>query len=183
MTDFPLMKREKVEHILRAAGNATGRDKFVLIGSAAVVAWRDAVPVELAMSRDIDLFAYDAPDADDISDQLDGALGQASNFDMTFGYYCDGVGPETAKLPSEWRTRAIEFSSSNTNGVTAIVPDPNDIALSKAVAWRDKDVDWLRAAARHLIIDVKVMIARLDEMQEPERESLRTRLTGLAARP
>ena len=57
MNTPPLMKREKVEHILRAAGRITGKRQFVLIGSAAIVAWREVVPPELAMSRDIDLFA------------------------------------------------------------------------------------------------------------------------------
>lgn len=156
-----LLKREKVEHILRAAGRITGQRRFVLIGSAAVAAWREMLPVELIMSRDIDLFAFDVPDAEAISDQLDGAIGQASDFDQTFGYYCDGVGPETARLPSDWRSRAMEFSNANTEGVVALVPEPNDIALSKLYAWRPKDIRWLRAAARNSVIDASQMRSRL----------------------
>ncbi|MGH6949570.1 MAG: DUF6036 family nucleotidyltransferase [Vitreimonas sp.] len=179
------MKREKVEHILRAAGRITGKRQFVLIGSAAIVAWREVVPPELAMSRDIDLFAYDAPDVDEISDQLDGALGQASQFDQTFGYYCDGVGPETAIMPSDWRDRAIEFSNSNTEGVAAVVPEPNDIALSKLCAWRPKDVAWLRAAMANLIVDSDVMRARLERMPSggPDLGDLSARIDVLCRPP
>jgi hypothetical protein len=161
MNSPPLMKREKVEHILRAAGRVTGKKTFVLIGSAAIVAWRDLVPMELAISRDVDMFAYDTPDAEQVSDQLDGALGQASDFDQTFGYYCDGVGPETAVLPANWRERALEFSSGRTEGVVALVPDPDDIALSKLCAWRPKDVEWLRVAVRNFVVDPEKMRTRI----------------------
>lgn len=87
------------------------------------------------MSRDVDLFAYDAPDAEDVADKLDGAMGQASPFDDEYGYYCDGVGEETAILPEDWLERSKVYSSAASGGVEAIVPEPNDIALSKAVAW------------------------------------------------
>ena len=115
---------------------------------------------------------------------MDGAIGQASNFDQTFGYYCDGVGPETAILPVDWRSRAIEFSNANTGGVVALVPDPNDIALSKVVAWREKDIEWLRAAAQHLIIEPKTMEERLNRLPPTsiERDELARRIASLVGR-
>lgn len=184
MDPSPLMKREKVEHILRAAGEVTRRARFVLIGSAAIVAWREIVPPELAMSRDIDLFAYDAPDADDVSSELDGSLGQASAFDDAFGYYCDGVGPETAILLDDWLACAIEFTTPETGGVVAIVPEPNDIALSKLVAWRPKDIDWLQAATRHGIIVPSVMLDRVDRMPDKDvsRAVMEQRIASLLVR-
>ncbi len=141
-----MMGRDKVDHILRAAGALTHRNRFVLIGAAAIFAWREIVPPELSLTRDVDLFALDVPDdeADSIADELDGSLGQASQFDDTFGYYCDGVGPETAILPTDWRDRAKEYASPNTGGVTAVVPHPDDIGLAKLCAGRPKDIDWLR---------------------------------------
>jgi hypothetical protein len=99
-----MMRRDKVDHVLRAAGDVTGQSRFVLIGSAAIVAWRAIVPPEMAMSRDIDLFALDAADPEGVADQLVGSLGQASQFGATYGYCCDGVGPETAILPSDWES-------------------------------------------------------------------------------
>lgn len=168
----PLMKREKVEHILRAAGVATGLNQFVVVGTAAIVAWREVVPPELAMSRDVDLFAYDVPNAEQVSDLLDGVLGQASNFDANFGYYCDGVGSESALMPDDWMTRSIRFSTPSTNGVVAIVPEPNDIAISKLHAWRPKDVDWLRAAVAAGILDIDVMRSRLSAVSDPRADKV-----------
>ena len=184
MTQSPLMKREKVEHILRAAGRVTGKKVFVLIGSAAIVAWREMIPPELAISRDVDLFAYDTPDVDEIADSLDGALGQASAFDQTFGYYCDGVGADTALLPTDWRDRALTFSTPNTEGVTALVPEPNDIALSKLFAWRPKDIDWLRVAVATRIIDPDTMRDRSVAMPaSANRPALLARIDALAVTP
>jgi len=153
-----MMGSAKVDHILRAAGAATGQKRFVLIGSAAIFAWRELVPPLMAMTREVDLFAYDVADSDHagrISDELDASLGQHSSFDETLGYNCDGVGPETAILPLDWPDRAKEYANPNTGGVTAIVPEPDDIAVSKLCAGREKDFTWLVEASRNSIIDLE----------------------------
>jgi hypothetical protein len=158
-----MMTLAKVEHILRAAGNATGHKAFVLIGSSAIFIWSQIVPEAMAMSREADLFANvpDADEADRIADELDAILGQASPFDDAYGYYCDGVGPETAILPTDWRGRAKLYASASTGGVSALVPEPHDLALSKLSAGREKDMDWLAAAIEASIVSVGGMRARL----------------------
>jgi hypothetical protein len=180
-----MLNKQRVDHILRAAGVVTGKTKFVLIGSAAVAAWRSDLPEIMMISRDVDLFAYDAPDAAEVADLLDGALGQASQFDAEFGYYCDGVEPETAVLPGNWRDRAKLYSNPATNGVEALAPEPNDIALSKVVAWRPKDVAWLRAAVSAGIVEVETMIGRLAYMpaRAGDIADLKTRLDSLRLEP
>ncbi|MDO8377422.1 DUF6036 family nucleotidyltransferase [Phenylobacterium sp.] len=176
-----MMLIQNVNHILRAAGEVTGQTRFVLIGSAAVIAWRRVVPVEMAMTREVDLFAYDVEDVDGVSEELDGSLGQGSNFDNTFGYYCDGVGAETAILPTDWLDRAMEYRTPEAPGITAIVPEPEDIALAKLCAWRPKDISWLVAAARGAIIKLDVMRARLQHMpaRAGDFEELSARLLRL----
>lgn len=96
------MEINAVDHILRAAGAATGQSRFVLVGSAAIFAWRAVVPSEMAMTREADLFAYDVDrdTAERISDTLDGVLGQSSQFDEAYGYYCDGGWPGNRNPPS-----------------------------------------------------------------------------------
>lgn len=161
-----MMDLSKVEHILRAAGDATGHGTFVVIGSAAIFLWERDVPGAMAISREADLFAagVGAAEVDRISDELDAILGQASSFDETYGYYCDGVGEETAILPRDWRRRAKAYSSPATAGVTALVPHPNDLALAKLCAGREKDMAWLAAGVEHGLITVREMRSRLDEL-------------------
>lgn len=162
------MNRKQLEHVLRAAGVATGHRRFVLIGSAAVFAWRETVSPVLAISREVDLFVdgQDAEETERVADELDGVLGQASSFDETFGYHCDGVGPETAILPLDWRDRAGEFQTPATGGVMALAPEPNDLALSKLAAGRAKDMAWLLAAADEGLVDFRILGERLSRMPD-----------------
>lgn len=161
------MNRPSLDHILRSARKVTGLDRFVLIGSAAILAWRDLVPPRMVMSREADLFAFEVDNVDEVADELEGVLGQGSIFDETFGYYCDGVGEQTAVLPTDWLVRSKEYSSPATEGAIAIVPSPNDIALAKLCAWREKDRDWLIVAQSHGIISIVGMKALL--LMMPER--------------
>ncbi len=161
-----MMDLSKVEHILRAAGDATGHGTFVVIGTAAIFLWERDVPGAMAISREADLFAagVDTAEVERISDELDAILGQASSFDETYGYYCDGVGEETAILPRDWRKRAKTYSSPATGGVTALVPHPDDLALAKLCAGREKDMAWLATGVEHGLITVGEMRSRLNEL-------------------
>jgi hypothetical protein len=42
-----------------------------------------------------------------LAGKLDGALGDGSQFQRTYGYYAHGVGPETAKAPAGWEDRLV----------------------------------------------------------------------------
>ena len=48
--------------------------------------------------------------------------------------------------------------------LTVICPDLHDIAVSKCVAGRDKDADWVRALLRHHMITIDRLIARLKQL-------------------
>ncbi|MFX7548846.1 DUF6036 family nucleotidyltransferase, partial [Acinetobacter baumannii] len=86
---------------------------------------------------------------------------QNSAFHNEFGYYSDGVSPETATMPRDWQDRAIEYHGPDCPGVTAIVPEENDIALAKLVAWREKDRIWLAHGLNAGILHLETMADRL----------------------
>ena len=97
------MTREQLEHVIRAAAAITKELSFVVIGSQAVLLpYPDAHP-DLLVSRELDLYPAMAPEK---SDLIEGAIGALSQFDETFGYYADGVSPETAVMPPDWMGRA-----------------------------------------------------------------------------
>ena len=137
----------------------------MLVGSAAIFAWLELVPESMAMSREADLYAADVSEAEAelIADQLEN-IGHHSDFDETYGYYADGVGPETAVLPNDWRDRSKVYETPATKGVQGIVPHPEDIALSKLCAGREKDLDWVSAAYGAQLIDLDTMVARLEKL-------------------
>jgi hypothetical protein len=54
--------------------------------------------------------------------------------------------------------------------VTVICPEVHDLAVSKCVAGRDKDADFVRALFKHRMIELPVMlerIAKLDSAKYP----------------
>ena len=80
-----------------------------------------------------------------LADKIDGAIGEGSQFHQTYGYYAQGVGPETAVLPNGWIDRVHRVQSAGTNQRVGYCLDPLDLFMSKAAAGRDKDREFCMA--------------------------------------
>lgn len=178
-----MMSREKLAHILRAIAGVTGEARLVLIGSATVLLRARNIPLAMLNTNEIDVYPPDAADCEYFVDLVSGALGRGSQFDRTFNYFGDGVSPTTAKMPGDWRERSKAVKVPGAPGVEVIVPDLNDIALAKMMAWRDKDRDWLIAGVRSKILDPRLMRERIallppDETPAPE---IQRRMDSVAA--
>ena len=152
------MKRHELEHVLRAAAAIAQENSFVVVGSQAILMAFPYAPEELLASRELDLYPALHPEKADL---IDGAIGAMSSFDQTFGYHADGVGPDTAVMPNDWHTRETLYYLGE---VTVICPEVHDLAVSKCVAGRDKDADFVRALFRHAMIDLSVMIERIAQL-------------------
>ncbi len=149
------MTRQQLEHVLRAAAAIADVNSFVVVGSQAVLLLFPDPPPELLVSREVDLYPAMHPERADL---IDGAIGALSSFDETFGYYADGVGPETATMPGDWMDRATLHYIGD---VTAICPDIHDLAVSKCAAGRDKDADYVRVLLRTGMVDAATLEARI----------------------
>ena len=155
------MQRSQLEHLIRAAGAIAEDDSIVVIGSQAILASVSSPPPGLVKSMEADLFPLNHPER---SDMIDGAIGEASQFHDTYGYYAQGVGPETALLPSSWRKRLHKLVGPNTQGVTGYCLDPHDLALAKYAAARPKDREFNRVLINHGIVKKKMLLSLLSEM-------------------
>ncbi|CAN5152371.1 hypothetical protein BH11PSE9_BH11PSE9_35370 [soil metagenome] len=149
------MNREQLEHVLRAAAAIANENSLVVVGSQAVLLSFPDAPVALLVSREVDLYPALHPER---SELIDGAIGALSSFDETFGYHADGVGPETAVMPADWMQRA---SLHYIGDVTAICPEIHDLAVSKCVAAREKDADFVRTLLEEQMIDIETLRARI----------------------
>jgi hypothetical protein len=152
------MQRAQLEHIIRAAAGITGAKEFVIVGSQAVLGQFPNPPEELTVSVEADLFSFRSPNDADL---IDGSIGEASPFHQTFGYYAHGVTEQTAVLPDGWRPRLIPIQNENTGGGTGLCLEVNDLAVSKLVAGREKDLDFVRAMLRHRLARPEVIRERL----------------------
>lgn len=152
------MKRSELEHIIRAAGAIAEDDDIVIVGSQSVLGQFPLAPASLLVSAEADVFPRRDPAR---SDLVDGAIGEGSSFHEQFGYYAQGVDETTATLPRNWKRRLIPVRNENTRGVTGWCLEVHDLAISKYVAGRPKDVAFTRELARHRMIVESTLVARL----------------------
>lgn len=152
------MKRHEIEHVLRAAAAISQESSFVVVGSQAVGLLIDSPPEELLFSAELDLYPSLHPEKADL---IDGAIGALSMFHDTFGYHADGVGPETATLPSDWMQRAKLVYLGD---ITAICPDLHDLAVSKCAAGRSKDADFVRVLLRDHLVELETLLQRIAKL-------------------
>ena len=164
------MQRPQLEHIIRAAAGITGAKEFVIIGSQAVLGQFPNSPDELLVSIEADLFSPRSP-AD--ADLIDGSIGEGSPFHQTFGYYAHGVAEETAVLPADWKKRLVPIHNENTGGGTGLCLEIHDLAVSKLIAGREKDLSFVRVLLHHRLAKAELYQARLATTPVlPERRDL-----------
>lgn len=140
------MTRDELEHIVRASGDITDQYEFVIVGSQSMLGPVPNPPAVFTVSMEADIYPLQAPE---LADKIDGAIGEASQFHQTYGYYAQGVGPETATLPRDWMQRVHRVQSANTNGRVGYCLDVVDLFLAKAAAGREKDREFCMALLTH----------------------------------
>ena len=174
------MQRHQLEHIIRAASAITGATEFVIVDSQAVLGQFPRAPQELLVSSEADVFSLHSPLE---SDLIDGSIGEGSPFHKTFGYYAHGVAAETAVLPDGWRERLIPVHNQNTGGGTGLCLEVHDLAVSKLVAGREKDVAFVASLFRHGLAAISSIQSRLEQtaLSNQLRDLCQARLKRLHA--
>lgn len=153
------MRREDLEHIIRAAGALTNEYEFIVIGSQSILGAHPNAPSELLASQEADIYPMHRPE---LADLIDGSIGEESPFHATFGYYAKGFGPGTAILPAGWDQRLIKVQSERTNLMIGYCLEPHDLAVSKLLAARPKDLDFVASMLCAGLLDIDVLLDRLD---------------------
>ncbi len=161
------MKRHELEHLIRAAGAITGASEIVVIGSQAILGSEPDCSDFLLRSCEADVFTFRNPKDADL---IDGSIGEGSPFHETFGYYAQGVWLDTAVLPDGWRDRLVRICNENTRDVTGLCLESHDLAVSKLVAGREKDIEFLTEMYRENMLEEKVIKQRISQLGLPEDE-------------
>lgn len=156
------MTREQLEHLIRAAAVIAADDSIVVIGSQAILGQFPEAPAGMLRSMEADLFPLHYPERAEV---IDGSIGELSPFHETFGYYAQGVGQETARLPQGWRDRLIVVQNENMRGARGLCLEVHDLLVAKTLAGRDKDIDFLQEAAKHRMADPEILLHRLETVE------------------
>jgi hypothetical protein len=164
------MKKQQLDHILRAAGRITGEKQFVIVSSQALHGTHPNLADEIMHSAEVDLIATgDADRAEWLN-----VIGQDSPFHEEFGYYADPVEETTATLPQDWKKRLVKLLPGDTDGVRGLCLDPHDLAIAKYVARREKDIAFTQELVRRRIVDAERLLALLE--MTPVGEDVRQRI-------
>jgi hypothetical protein len=175
------MLRSELEHIIRASGDVAQDDEIVIIGSQSILGQFPDAPMRLLVSMEADVYPNHKPE---LADRVDGAIGEGSSFHELHGYYAQGVGPETAVLPSGWKDRVVVVKNENTNGIAGLCLEVHDLAISKFVAGRYKDLEFIQELIRHEMIRKNALLTRLTEtdLQDAERNSISSKIEAMYER-
>lgn len=164
------MRIEQLFHIARAACAVANVDAVTIFGSNAILPWlaekgmRDMRQFlePTYISRELDLCVGDGTD-DTLNTLIDGAIGELSQFDETFGVYAH-PNPLTGLFhaPSSWVSRMWRIQEPMSR-ITIIVPHYTDLTVSKLVAGRAKDMEFARQARKMFGVHIQQIEALLHE--------------------
>ena len=172
------MNRADLEHLIRAASEVTNEYEFIIVGSQSILGPIPYPPAEFTMSAEADMYPMNAEEK---AEAIEGALGEGSQFHETYGYYAQGVGPETACLPEGWQDRLTRIQSAATNLKIGYCLDVTDLFVAKAVAHREKDREFNLALLRHKFVAPEVALKRIDQLplDDKRKTTIRQRIRRL----
>ena len=164
------MNRAELEHIIGAAATIASDDEIIVVGSQSVLGQFPDAPADLRVSVEADVGPRNPPERGEL---IVGSIGELSPVHETFGYFAQGVGPETAVLPDGWEERLIRVESRATRGAVGLCLEVHDLVISKYVAEREKDIRFVSAVIGHGLVDRAVLLDRLGSTPVPDERRQR----------
>ena len=168
------MTRDELEHIIRASADVTDQYEFIIVGSQSILGPVPNPPHVFTMSAEADIYPLQAPE---LADRIDGAIGEGSQFHQTYGYYAQGVGPETACLPTDWMQRVHRIQNRNTQERIGYCLDVLDLFLAKAVAAREKDREFCIALLQYGYVNLDAVLVLVGRTPLDAKAQQRLRAT------
>jgi hypothetical protein len=143
------MNLDQFYHIARASCAVAAVEYVTVFGSNAILPWLNDMGIQDMrqfldpdiVSRELDLCVGDGAD-DELNLLVDGTLGELSQFDETFGVYAHPNPIEGLfQAPPSWQKR-IRIDKEPKSNINIVVPHYRDLAVSKIIAGRPKDLDF-----------------------------------------
>jgi Nucleotidyltransferase of unknown function (DUF6036) len=153
------MKRPQLIELLQRIRSNHPVTRLIVAGSQALYATARSVPecVQFSIEADVLLIREAFGDRRDIEQRF----GMDSAFQADTGFYAHPVGPGTIVLPSGWEERLVPFGRDDgLDNVWAL--EIHDLAASKLMASREKDIEFLRALLERGLCDFPTLLARMD---------------------
>ena len=149
----------------------------IIVGSQAIFAVADYPPEIVRKSVECDFLLLDKSAG--FRSKVTENLGIFSDYQQQTGFYADVLGRATVVLPSGWEERLAELK--NENGETiALCVEIHDVAVSKLMAGREKDFEFVQAAFQSDYLQIEIFLERAAViLNQPASEALLPRLQKL----
>ncbi|MHB1592812.1 MAG: DUF6036 family nucleotidyltransferase [Streptosporangiaceae bacterium] len=186
------MRRDQLEHAIRAACQIIGRPEVIVVGSQAILGTfgEDELPLRATMSGEVDILPIASSNEETVqlADRIEGVAGEFSPFEELHGFRIDGVDLGTSALPEGWRDRLVRVQNANTAGpgggpqFTGWCLDKEDLCVAKLCALREKDQNFVSELLNAGLVDSGVIAARLSTVPERYRPGAERAAGWLASR-
>lgn len=176
------MRKADFDHVIASAALISGEEEIVVIGSQSIWGSVEDPPEAMLRSLEADIYPREDPS---LAEEIDGQIGDGSQFQSTYGYYAHGVGPETAKAPAGWEERLIIVEVPRRPGeeghVRALCLERHDLILAKCVAGRQRDWDFAKAALSAGIVELDHLLELVGDLPvgRTEKDRVRSMLKGI----
>ncbi|MCP2163026.1 hypothetical protein LX12_004239 [Williamsia serinedens] len=145
---------------------------MIVVGSQAILGSYEAaaLPAALSFSGEMDAtpelqFIGAAPsEVEEAISRINVAVGEDSDFHNENGFYVEGISMRTLILAKGWENRLESYEITGPEGEREQAGwclSPVDICVSKALAGRPNDVEYVIALVRSNLIDVDEVLARV----------------------
>ncbi len=149
----------------------------IIVGSQAVFAVTDFPPEIVRKSVECDFLLL--KQIAELRPNITENLGIFSDYQQQTGFYADVLGLATVVLPSDWEKRLVELKTED-GEILAFCVEIHDVAVSKLMAGREKDFEFLQIAFQVEYLQIEIFLERAQTiLQQPASAALLPRLQKL----
>ncbi len=171
------MRKSDLFELLTDVSVVLGNEKPIIVGSQVFHLLSERPPQIVERSAECD-FLF-GPAQSDARNEVNRLFGVASDYQDRTGMYADGLGLATVVLPDGWRDRLQPLNDDQGN-VVALCVDIYDVSVSKLIAGREKDLEFLEYALAAEQLEMAKLLARLElAAHKVENDTISDRLSRL----
>jgi hypothetical protein len=186
------MRRDQLEHAIRAACQITNQLDVIIVGSQAILGTYPEYELPTLATRSLEIDILPITDDNDetirLADLIVSVAGEFSRFEQQTGFSIDGVDLTTSALPEGWRARLVKVQNENTaapSGQPQYIGwclDKEDLCVAKLCAFREKDRNFVDALIADGLVDPKTIATRIEMVPERYHSSIERATAWLAFR-
>jgi len=148
----------------------------IIVGSQAVFAVTDYPPEIARRSVECDFLLLKRMET---RTEITENLGLFSEYQQQTGFYADVLGLATVVLPSGWEERLVELKD-EAGEILAFCAEIHDVCISKLMAGREKDYEFLQTAFEAEYLQIETFLERAQTiLRSPSSAALLPRLQKL----